>query len=242
MATSWASRLVTANTRVGVDSRKRENSAVPRAVRRGDNLPVETITGLGCPPAGSWGDMMTGMHSRSSQSSTPRAVRSELALYIDMADEPWKYSDLEMIAWLDLDERLRKGVTREAVESYWQDRDVLQKAEQVRADRMYKAEKDALRKRFRPIAERVAVLGAKRWIDHDIKRIVKLFKGSVIKIQATVRGYQTRCKTQQLDCCMCLSHRISPLETAVGYMCRDCAAMGPYQDIVEDDPWNWHRC
>jgi hypothetical protein len=242
MATSWASRLVSANTRVGVDSRKRENPAVPRAVRRGDNLSVETITGLGCPPAGSWGDMMTGMHARSSQSSTSRAVRSELALYIDMADEPWKYSDLEMIAWLDLDERLRKGVMRQAVESYWQDRDVLQKAEQVRADRVYKAEKDALRKRFRPIAERVAILAAKRWIDHDIKRIVKRFKGSVIKIQAAVRGYQTRCKIQQLDCCMCLRHRISPLQTAVGYMCRDCAAMGPYQDVVEDDPWNWYRC
>ena len=40
---------------------------------------------------------------------------------------------------------------------------------------------------------------------------------------------------------MCLSHRISPLKTNVGYMCRDCAQLGPYEDLVEEDPWNWHR-
>jgi hypothetical protein len=40
-------QLTTATVRDGVDTRKKENSDVPREVRRGDNLSVEEITGLG---------------------------------------------------------------------------------------------------------------------------------------------------------------------------------------------------
>jgi hypothetical protein len=40
---------------------------------------------------------------------------------------------------------------------------------------------------------------------------------------------------------MCLSHRICPLKTAVGFMCRDCAADGPFTDLAPYDDWGWHR-
>jgi hypothetical protein len=42
---------------------------------------------------------------------------------------------------------------------------------------------------------------------------------------------------------MCLSHRICPLETDVGMMCRTCAEQGPHEDITGPvaDPWNWFR-
>ena len=242
MASMTYARLVSANTRVGVDSRKRVNSAVPREVRRGDNLAVEAITVLGNPAVTNWGDMMTGMcfNSRSIQ-PIARTERSVVALYADMADEPWKYSDEDMFEWLELDEKLRAGPERAAVEAYWADREDLEKAEQKRVEERYRAEMDARRAVMQLIARETAKVAMKRWVERDIKRIVKRFKGSATKIQALVRGYQTRCKDAHQDCCMCLSHRISPLKTNVGYMCRDCAELGPYEDLVEEDPWNWHR-
>lgn len=235
-------RLVSANTRVGVDSRKRVNSAVPREVRRGDNLAVETITVLGNPAATNWGDMMTGLHCNSWPRETiVRTERSAIALYRDMADEPWKYGDEDMFEWLEQDEKLRAGPERAAVEAYWADREALQKAEQARVEKRYQAETNARRAVMKLIVKEVAKVAMKRWVDRDIKRHVQRFKGSATKIQTLVRAYQARCKNPHLDCCMCLSHRISPLKTTVGYMCRDCAALGPYEDLVEEDPWNWHR-
>ncbi len=241
MATSHVSRLAPANARDGVDTRKKDNWASIAMQTRKTICRSDTIIGLGNPAVTNWGDMMTGVYTQSIQPIS-RAERSVVALYCDMADEPWKYSDHDMFAWLELDTVLRAGPERAVVEAYWQNRDVLQQAEQARADKHYRAEKDALRKRFRPIANEVAVKAMKRWIRHDVRAIVNRFKGSAIKIQALVRGYQARCKTPQLDCCMCLSHRISTHTTEVGYMCGDCAAMGPYEDVVEGDPWNWYRC
>jgi hypothetical protein len=241
MASMTYARLVSANARVGVDSRKRENSAVPREVRRGDNLSVEAITGLGHPTA-QWGDMMTGMYINS-QSTQPaaRTERSAVALYRDMADEPWKYSDEDMFAWLELDKALRAGPYRAQVESYWQGRDALQQAERARVEKERQAEMNARRAMFKLVANETARVAMKRRIERDIKRIVNRFKTSATKIQALVRGYQARSKNPHLDCCMCLSHRISPVKTDVGFMCRDCETMGPYEEIVENDPWNWHR-
>jgi hypothetical protein len=234
-------RLVSANTRVGVDTRKRENSAVPREVRRGDNLAVDTITVLGNPAVTNWGDMMTGMYSNSrSIAAAGSSAFSKMRLYIDMADEPGKYGD-DILEWLDLDEELRSGPERAEVEAYWRARDARAKEEVEREHKREVERTAALRAAFLPIAKQVAVLAMKRWIDGDIKRIVARFKGSATKIQALVRGYQARCHNPHLDCCMCLSHRISPLKTTVGYMCRDCAEQGPYEDLVEEDPWNWHR-
>lgn len=94
---------------------------------------------------------------------------------------------------------------------------------------------------FGPIAKECAKMGAKRWVARDIRGHVLKIKTAVITIQAAVRGYQARCKDSHLDCCMCLSHRFSPLKTQVGYMCRECAEIGPHTEIVEEDPWNWHR-
>lgn len=240
MASMTYARLVSANTRVGVDSRKRVNSVVPCEVRRGDNLSVEAITGLGYPTA-QWGDMMTGMYANRSNSAVSRTVRSPVALYTDMADEPWKYGDEDMFAWLELDEQLRAGSERAAVEAYWADREVLQQAEQARKALAAEADRKAWMATFKLIAKEAAKVSAKRWVERDIKSIVNRFKTSATKIQALVRGYQARCKDAHQDCCMCLSHRISPLKTNVGYMCRDCAQLGPYEDLVEEDPWNWHR-
>lgn len=185
---------------------------------------------------------MTGMYCNSRPSQpTARTESSAVALYRDMADEPWKYGDEDMIAWLDLDTTLRAGSERSTVESYWQGRDALQQAEQARMEARHRDEMRALRIIFGLVARDAAKLGMKRWVQRDIKRHIQRFKTSATKIQALVRGYQTRCHNQHLDCCMCLSHRISPLKTAVGYMCRTCAAIGPHTELVEEDPWNWHR-
>ncbi len=239
MASTTYARLVSANTRVGVDSRKRVNSVVPREVRRGDNLSVEKITGLGYPAATNWGDMMTGMCAAQSNAGT-RTVFSKVALYTDMADEPWKYGD-DILEWTALDEQLRNGNERASVTAYWADREVLQQAERARKTKANEAERKAWMYTFKCIAKEAAKFAAKRWVQRDIKRHVERFNRSVTKIQSLIRGYQTRSKDAHQDCCMCLSHRISPLKTTVGYMCRDCAEMGPYEDLVEEDPWNWHR-
>jgi hypothetical protein len=184
--------------------------------------------------------MMIGMggHRSNSGSGVVRTAYNPAALYADLADEPWKYGDEDMFAWLELDDKLRNTPERAA---YWQDREAREQADQVRQQDRYQADLDSRRKVWNRIANETAKLSMKRWVERDIKAIVKRFKGSATKIQALVRGYQTRCKNPHLDCCMCLSHRISPLKTSVGYMCRDCAEMGPFQDLVEEDPWNWHR-
>lgn len=239
MASMTYARLVSANTRVGVDTRKKENSTVPCEVRGGDNLSVEKITGLGHPAVTNWGDMMTGMYHALSN-ATVHTERSKFALYQDMADEPWKYGD-DILSFEEMDDELRGGVERAQVESYWQNREVLQQAELARREEMYAQEVKCLRKVLLPILKQAAKLAAKRWVEGDIRRHVLKFKTSATKIQALVRGYQARCKNHHLDCCMCLSHRICPLRTEVGYMCRDCAKVGPFEDLVENDAWNWHR-
>lgn len=62
-------------------------------------------------------------------------------------------------------------------------------------------------------------------------------------IQAAVRGHIARSKQTFRDCCMCLSHRISPLVTDVGRMCRGCAEQGPYTEETGPvaDPWSEFR-
>ena len=66
---------------------------------------------------------------------------------------------------------------------------------------------------------------------------------AVTVIQAAVRGHQARSKQTFRDCCMCLSHRISPLVTDVGCMCRGCAEQGPYEEETGpiSDPWSEFR-
>jgi len=241
MATSIVSRLAPVTARDGVDTRKKVNWVSAAAQPQKTICRSDVIIGLGNPAVTNWGDMMTGMHDNRSKSVCMITPYSDTRLYTDMADEPWKYGDEDLFAWLDLDEKLRAGPERSDVESYWRSRDALLQAEQARKDVSYKAELRVLRSKFTPIAKQVAARAMKRWIDNDIKRIVKRFKGSATKIQALVRGYQSRCHNPHLDCCMCLSHRMCPIKTDVGYMCRDCGEMGPYEDVVENDPWNWQR-
>jgi len=231
MASKTYAQLVSATTRDGVDTRpkgKKENCEGMRA-RVGDNLSMDMIMDLGNPAVTNWGDIMTGM--KPVRQGVVRTAYNPVTLYADMADEPWKYGDEDMFAWLDLDDRLRATPERAA---YWKDREDREQAEQAR-------EYQVDRKRLAVLANAAAKAGMKRWVERDIRNIVKRFKGSATKIQALVRGYQTRCHNPHLDCCMCLSHRISPLKTEVGFMCRDCARLGPYEDLVEGDPWNWHR-
>ena len=236
MASRTYAQLVSATTRDGVDTRpkgKKENREGMRA-QTGDNLSVDMITVLGNPAVTNWGDMMIGMGGHRSSSAVVRSAYNPAALYADMADEPWKYGDEDMFAWLELDDKLCDTPERAA---YWQDREDREQAEQAREQERRRMDRAV----FTPIAREAAKVAMKRWVERDIRNIVKRFKGSATKIQALVRGYQTRCKNPHLDCCMCLSHRISPLKTDVGYMCRGCAEMGPYVDLVEGDPWNWHR-
>jgi hypothetical protein len=62
-------------------------------------------------------------------------------------------------------------------------------------------------------------------------------------IQSAIRGHLARAKQPFRDCCMCLSHRISPLVTDVGCMCRGCAEQGPYTEETGPiaDPWSEFR-
>lgn len=62
-------------------------------------------------------------------------------------------------------------------------------------------------------------------------------------IQASVRGHKTRTTAKFRDCCMCLAHRVCPLHTDVGMMCRECAAQGPYAEETGPlaDPWSEFR-
>jgi hypothetical protein len=237
MAKTWASRLVSANTRDGVDTRKKVNCDGMRT-RVGDNLYVEAITCLGNPAVNNWGDMMTGMFA--TRSVGVPVPYNPVRLYADMADEPWKYGD-DILEWEDMDNQLRAGPENDQVVSYWQDRAAREQVARFERDFEQAAAQKMWRSRFTPIAKQVAKVCAKRWVQRDINRHVARIRNAAVTIQAAVRGYQARCKDARQDCCMCLAHRISPLKTSVGYMCRDCAELGPYEDLVEKDPWNWHR-
>ena len=183
-----------------------------------------------------WGDLMMGEVARPANCGVVRKVYDPMSLYTDMADEPWKYEDDMLDVWEPLDEQLRK-TDSERVESYWRARDARESA--VRAQ---EKQAEALRRAaFLPIAKQAAAKGANRWINRDIKAFVARIRNAVVRIQALARGYLVRCHNPHLDCCMCLSHRISPLKTCVGYMCRDCGNAGPFTDVVEGDGWGWFR-
>lgn len=85
--------------------------------------------------------------------------------------------------------------------------------------------------------------GPKRWRVNAIwaLREKRTENGAIAKFQALWRGYRSRSNDVHQDCCMCLSHRICPLKTDVGHMCRACGEDGPHVDAVENDPWNWFR-
>jgi hypothetical protein len=193
-----------------------------------------------------WGDVMTDSVFVQ-RDAIKRVENSVERLYQDMADEPGKYGD-DIFGWSALEPN------REFAESYWSLRQEREQDDETRANAGNIAEQNRWRKIYTKIAHQAGALGIKRWINLDIKRIKAEVKASIAKknkdkankisatkLQALVRGYQARCKNVHLDCCMCLSHSISPLKTDVGYMCRACAVDGPHVDIVRDDPWSWYR-
>jgi hypothetical protein len=159
----------------------------------------------------------------------------EFAIWKDMIEEPAKYGD-DIIEWLALDEKLRNGSGRWRLAAYWT---------QAQAEEDAKAEALVApwKKLYSQCAKQAAVAGEKAWIRRDIKRLVDRVRNAVVTIQAAVRGHLARNKQPFRDCCMCLSHRICPLKTDVGMMCRECRNQGPYVDITGplDDGWNWFR-
>jgi hypothetical protein len=173
--------------------------------------------------------------------TAPAAVRPrtefdlDFAIWKDMIEEPAKYGD-DICEWLALNEKLTQGSGRWRLNAYWL---------QVEAEQ--KAKEEALvapwRTLYSSIAKEAAFAGERAWIRRDIKRLVDRVRNSVVKIQAAVRGHLVRTKQPFRDCCMCLSHRVCPLKTDAGMMCRECARQGPYEDITGplDDGWNWFR-
>jgi hypothetical protein len=154
-------------------------------------------------------------------------------MWEDMVEEPWKYGDT-IHEWTALDEKIKASPQSGRITAFW-------RAREEREMDVYRADQARWRKVFKPIAAAAANKAMVRWINRDIKAFIANIKKSVTMIQALVRGYQARCKDLHQDCCMCLSHRISPLKTAVGFMCRECGMDGPYTDQIQDDPWNWFR-
>ena len=248
MASTRHTRLAPVTARDGVDTRKKVNWASVATQPRKTICRSDAIIGLGQLAAqqsyngsAAWGDVMTDNLPVYHASEAIRyCERSEYQVWEDLIDEPWKYGD-DVCDWLDLDEKLSNGPAQVHMDSYWKlYKERLQEVE-TRKDRDALKDRKMWQTKFNPIVKEVAKVCAKRWVTRDIKRHVLRFKGSATKIQTLVRGYQARCKDARQDCCMCLSHRISPLKTAKGYMCRDCGVMGPHGDIVEEDPWNWNR-
>lgn len=84
------------------------------------------------------------------------------------------------------------------------------------------------------------------WFEKDAELEAKLAEEAqekaATRIQAWVRGHQVRNGSVFRDCCMCLAHRVCPLQTDVGMMCRACAEDGPHADLTGcADPWDWFR-
>jgi IQ calmodulin-binding motif len=223
MARNSHTQLVSGTTRDGVDTRKKENSVVPCEVRRGDNLPVDMITGLGLSAVkldNTWGDMMTDNILQEMDAIYHEDIdelQTEFNVWRDIADEPHKYGDDDLEMWMELDEKLKVSEKRWRIAGYWglREQEINQKLEDEQA---------VWKETFTPIAREAAKKAMKRWVDRDVDNFIRKVKqgNAAIKIQATVRGFLVR-KGKQ-DCCMCLSHRFSPIETSSGYMCVTCAA------------------
>jgi hypothetical protein len=248
MATSNVSRLASVTARDGVNTRTKVNWATAVARPRETICRSDMIIGLGqlaveqsYNGSAAWGDIMTDSLGKTERKpSRWGKAYNDYSLWEDMVNEPWKYGD-DITEWLALNEKLITGSDADHVAAFWRFQMEREQAELAR-------EQAPWRKAFKALARQAGVLGMKRWIDKDIKRIVAEVKAKAVKtkraatkMQALVRGYQARCKEVHQDCCMCLSHRISPLKTEVGYMCRDCAADGPFTDLAPYDDWGWHR-
>ena len=163
------------------------------------------------------------------------AFEVDFALWKDMIEEPSKYGD-DIIEWLALNESLSRGPGRWRLGAYWSEIEVAKEAEETALQMPW-------RKAFTPIAKKAADECMRRWVMRDVNAFIKRRRDALVTIQSAVRGHQARGKYSWTDCCMCLSHRICPLATDVGMMCRGCAAQGPYDDETGPiaDPWSEFR-
>lgn len=161
----------------------------------------------------SWGDYVIGyMGAEEEVYSSPLPMNVKFTLWRDMVEEPWKYGD-EIEDWLALDDELRAGPGRWRVDAYW-------RREQQAVD----------------------WANLKYLLDQAWYKFLTRKERFATRIQALWRGHSVRQRIPWRDCCMCLAHHISPIETEVGYMCRKCAQDGPYCDLIGmDDPWDWFR-
>lgn len=185
-----------------------------------------------------WYEIMTGDVQQPRSVEQPR-VRSEFevdfAIWKDMVEEPSKYGD-DIIEWLELNEKLTKGAGRWRLAAYWLQIEREQEKEETESRAVW-------REAFAPIAKQAAMECGRRWVKRDIAALKRKVYLATTGFQALVRGHQARSRAQFRDCCMCLSHVISPLKTDVGFMCRACAEQGPYDEETGPiaDPWSEFR-
>jgi hypothetical protein len=199
MANKTKYRMAPAKARVGVDTRKRENSVAPRGEHRGDNLFVEKITSLGHPAvinwgtdSRSWGDIAMNFTQPLLIEVPHKVVDVEYELYCDMVAEPWKYGDC-IGDWIELDTKLRNS---EKVQAFW--------AEKVEREAKELAEAQAVwRKAFKPIAKKCAEIGMSFSIWNYVLAYKARRNAAAIKIQALVRGRQVRSKDERMKCSYC---------------------------------------
>jgi hypothetical protein len=200
MANKTKYRMAPAKARVGVDTRKRENSVAPRGVPRGDNLSVEKITELGRPAAINWdkedmrpwGDIAMNFTQPLLIEVPHKVVDVEYELYCDMVAEPWKYGDC-IGDWIELDAKLRNS---EKVQAFW--------AEKAEKEAKELAEAQAVwRKAFKPIAKKCAEIGMSFSIWNYVLAYKARRNAAAIKIQALVRGRQVRSKVERVKCDYC---------------------------------------
>lgn len=165
----------------------------------------------------------------------PSEFDEEFSLWKEMIENPSKFGD-DITDWLALDAKLSQGPGRWRLGAYWHQ---LQEEE----DKKEEALSVPWRKLYSQIVPEAAYAGQRAWIRRDIARITGRIRRSVVRIQSAVRGHLVRSRFWFGDCCMCLAHRICPLLTDVGFMCRECARQGPYVDETGplEDGWNWSR-
>ena len=199
MANKTIYRVATVKARVGVDSRKRVNSVVPREVCRGDNLSVEKITGLGHPAvinwdtdSRSWGDIVMNFTQPTPVEVHHKEVDVEYQLYCDMVAEPWKYGDC-IGDWIELDTKLRNS---QKVKAFWAEKEAKEAKELAEAQAVW-------RKAFKPIAKQCAEHATTISIWKYVLAYKARRNAAVTKIQAVVRGRQVRRNIERPKCCYC---------------------------------------
>ena len=160
----------------------------------------------------SWGDYAIGYNNIQENNTTKTAEPGKFQLWRDMVEEPGKYGD-DIGDWLDLDAELRESPGRWRIVAHWE-------WEQKRIAWNY-----------------LEALLWKAWNEYGDRK-----QKAATLIQAMWRGHSVRNRTPWMNCCMCLSHHVSPIKTSVGFMCLKCSEDGPHTDLVGmEDPWDWFR-